>query len=50
MDAAELSRIYPTPPSVEFIQADSKYEEIKMEEKMDTCGTSVTWDSSAVSV
>ena len=47
MDVVELSRIYPTPPSVELSQSETKYEEIKIEERMDT---SAVWDSSAVSV
>ncbi len=49
VDAAELSRIYPTPPSVNLPESDSKYEEIKVEERMEVCGTTAVWDNNAVS-
>ncbi len=49
VDAAELSRIYPTPPSVNLPESDAKYEETKVEERMEVCGTTSVWDNNAVS-
>ncbi len=49
VDAAELSRIYPTPPSVNLPESDTKYEETKVEERMEVCGTTSVWDNNAVS-
>ena len=43
----ELSRIYPTPPSVELPESDLKYDEIKMEERVELCSTG--WDNYVVS-